>query len=97
MKLTIDTQVDTHEDIRKILHILTSILEKKDSSLVTGSVLGSALSGSDTTSLMSMFSEDAPKGTVETKGAAPDFSSFLNLAAQKTEKKNLDNPKIELY
>ena len=97
MKLSIDTKEDSFEDIRKVLQILSSMLEKKDSSLATGSALGSALSGSDTTSLMSMFSEDAPKGTVETKGAAPDFSSFLNLAAQKTEKRNLDNPKIELY
>ena len=31
MKLTIDTQVDTHEDIRKVLQILTSILENKNS------------------------------------------------------------------
>ncbi len=84
MKLTIDTQVDTHEDIRKILHILTSILEKKDSS---------ASPATDTTNLMGMFS-DEQKGTVETKGSAPDFSSFLNLT-QKSEKK--DKPQIELY
>ncbi len=84
MKLTIDTQVDTHEDIRKVLHILTSILEKKDSPVS---------SATDTTNLMGMFS-DEQKGTVETLGKAPDFSSFLNLA-QKNEKK--DKPQIELY
>ena len=43
---------------------------------------------------MGMFSCDEQKGTVETKGNAPDFSSFLNLA-QKSEKK--DKPQIELY
>lgn len=88
MKLTIDTQVDTHEDIRKVLQILTSILEKKDSGMTTAS------SSNDTTNLMSMFDEQ--KGTVETKGNPPDFSSFLNLA-QKKEQKDDDEGKIEYY
>ena len=88
MKLTIDTQVDTPEDIRKVLQILTSILEKKDS-LVSSTT-------ADTTNLMSMFSDDQ-KGTVETKGNPPDFSSFLNLTAPKKENKNNDEVKIELY
>lgn len=87
MKLTIDTQVDTHEDIRKVLQILTSILEKKDSS--------SASSVADTTNLMSMF--DDQKGTVETKGNPPDFSSFLNLSSQKKENKDNDETRIEYY
>ena len=85
MKLTIDTQVDTPEDIRKVLQILTSILERKDTTPPT-----------DTTNLMGMFSDDG-KGTVETKGSAPEFGSFLNLAAQKTEKKDDDEPRIEYY
>ena len=87
MKLTIDTQVDTHEDIRKILQILTSILEKKDSS---------PPAAADTTNLMSMFSEDSQKGTIETKGSAPDFSSFINLTSPKKEN-NDDDSKIEYY
>ena len=85
MKLTIDTQIDTHDDIRKVLQILTSILEKKESSITT-----------DTTNLMSMFSEEQ-KGTTETKGNAPDFSSFLNLTTQKTEKKDDGEARIEYY
>ena len=87
MKLTIDTQVDTHEDIRKILQILTSILEKKDSSVSTTSA--------DTTNLMSMF--DDQKGTVETKGNPPDFSSFLNLSSEKKENNDNDETRIEYY
>ncbi|MDO8510646.1 MAG: hypothetical protein Q7S55_00615 [Nanoarchaeota archaeon] len=86
MKLTIDTQVDTHEDIRKILQILTSILEKKDSPVSTTST--------DTTDLMSMFGDQ--KGTVETKGNPPDFSSFLNLSSLKKENKD-DEAGIEFY
>ncbi len=87
MKLTIDTQVDTHEDIRKVLQILTSILEKKDSSVST--------MATDTTNLMGMFSQDS-KGTVETPRNAPDFGSFLNLADKKSENKD-DEPEIEYY
>ncbi len=90
MKLTIDTQVDTHEDIRKVLQILTSILEKKDSSISPAS------SSTDTTDLMSMFSDDQ-KGTLETKGNPPDFSSFLNLTSHKKESNDNDEPKIEYY
>lgn len=90
MKLTIDTQVDTHEDIRKVLQILTSILEKKDSSFSSSSPQ------TDTTNLMNMFSDDQ-KGTVETKGNPPDFSSFLNLTSQKKENNDDDDAKIEYY
>ncbi|MEK6809232.1 MAG: hypothetical protein AABY40_01025 [Nanoarchaeota archaeon] len=89
MKLTIDTQVDTHEDIRKILQILTSILEKKDPASPSVSA--------DTTNLMGMFSDDSQKGTLETKGNAPDFSSFLNLSSEKKENNDNDEAKIEYY
>ena len=90
MKLTIDTQVDTHEDIRKVLQILSSILEKKDAPASSATP--------DTTNLMSMFS-DAPasKGTVETPGNPPDFSSFLNLTNQKKENKDNEEGQIEYY
>ena len=88
MKLTIDTQVDTHEDIRKVLQILTSILEKKDSAAISAT-------STDTTNLMNMFSDDQ-KGTLETKGNPPDFSSFLNLTSQKKENKD-DEGQIEFY
>ena len=91
MKLTIDTQVDTHEDIRKVLQILTSILEKKDPSFSSSSS-GSA---TDTTNLMNMFADDQ-NGTLETKGNPPDFSSFLNLTCQKKENKD-DEAQIEYY
>jgi aspartokinase len=87
MKLTIDTQVDTHDDIRKVLQILTSILEKKDAPVSSAAA--------DTTNLMSMFSDNTQTGTLETNGNAPDFSSFLNLTEKKDKKE--DKPRIELY
>ena len=86
MRLSIDTKEDSFEDIRKILQILTSILEKKDSS--------PSAAATDTTDLMSMFGDQ--KGTVETKGSPPDFSSFLNLSSQKKENKD-DEAGIEFY
>ena len=86
MKLLIDTKEDSFEDIRKILQILTSILEQKSSSPPSA----------DTTNLMSMFDENSQEDTVETKGNAPDFSSFLNLASPKKEDKQ-DDTKIEYY
>ncbi|MDP3698478.1 MAG: hypothetical protein Q8R47_02730 [Nanoarchaeota archaeon] len=93
MKLSIDTKEDSFEDIRKVLQILTSILEKKDSSR---SAFSSSPSSADTTNLMSMFSDAPAKGTVETAGNPPDFSSFLNLT-QKKEQKDDDEGRIEYY
>lgn len=90
MKLSIDTKEDSFEDIRKILQILTSILEKKDDSD------SPSAAATDTTDLMSMF--DGQKGTVETKGSPPDFSSFLNLSSQKKDDdKDSDKAGIEYY
>ena len=81
MKITIDTKEDSFEDIKKVLNILTSILERKDLSAPPV----------DTTDLMTMFSNsDQPK-----EDKAPDFSSFLNLANKKEEKKDI--PKIEFF
>ena len=87
MKLTVDTKEDSFEDIRKILQILTSILDKKESVLPS--------TATDTTDLMGMFSDDQ-KGTIETKGTPPDFSSFLSLGSQKKENKD-DEAKVEYY
>jgi len=92
MRFSIDTKEDSFEDIRKVLQILTSILEKKDSDLT----ISSSSAAADTTNLMSMFSDTPSKGTVETSGNPPDFSSFLNLT-QKKEQQDDDEGKIEYY
>ena len=93
MKVTIDTKEDTHEDIRKVLNILTNILEKKNSSDYTAKE-----EATDTTSMMSMFDspqqKEAPQA--EIKDTAPDFSSFLNLQ-NSTNKEEKDEPKIEFF
>ncbi len=81
MKLTIDTQHDTFEDIQKVLHILTGILEKKGIN-PSGPVV-------DSTPMMDMFDTPQPD-------AAPNFNSFLNLVNKK-EEKPAETPKIEFY
>lgn len=90
MKVTIDTKEDTHEDIRKVLHILTEILERKG---ITPAA------NVDTSSMMSMFNDAAESQTTpEKSGSAPDFSSFLNLTKkQEEDKKELQEWKIQYY
>lgn len=84
MKVTIDTKEDTHEDIRKVLHLLAGILEKKDEKSSSLPV--------DTANLMSMFGDDSSP-TARKDDKAPDFSSFLSLTKEKK-----DQPlKIEFF
>lgn len=87
MKITIDTQVDTHEDIRKILQILTGILEKKEINQTA-----------DTTSMMGIFNDNPVNDSAAEKSpdTPPDFSAFLNLASKKAEKKE-EQPRIEYF
>ncbi|MDP3639854.1 MAG: hypothetical protein Q8R53_01485 [Nanoarchaeota archaeon] len=87
MKVTIDTKEDTHEDIRKVLHLLAGILEKKEEKSSSLPV--------DTTNLMGMFG-DGSSLTAQKDDKAPDFGSFLSLTKGKEEKK--DQPvKIEFF
>jgi hypothetical protein len=86
MKVTIDTKEDSHEDIQKVLHILTNMLHKKEN--VAEPV--------DTTNMMTMFK--SPEKKVEdvapSQETAPNFNSFLNLVSKKEEKKE---PIVELF
>jgi|SRR3989338_5431008 len=84
MKITIDTQHDTFEDIQKVLHILTGILQPQKGNQITPPP-----QNIDTSSMMNMFSETPPAAPAD---KAPDFSSFLNLT-KKTEEKS----QIEFY
>ncbi len=82
MKVTIDTKEDSHEDIKKVLHILTNILQNKETTEPVA----------DTTNMMSMFSSEKP----EPQESAPDFTSFLNLA-NKEEKKEEEEAKVQFF
>lgn len=103
MKLTIDTQVDTQEDIKKVLFILTNILEKNNNSAGLGDSadfrgnFASSGDAADTAALMSMFGDDsAPaKEAVKDSNAPPDITSFFNAISEKEQKK--EEPKIEYF
>lgn len=96
MRITIDTQHDTYEDIHKVLSILTNIIEKKNSSW-------NGLSNNspdnpnnpDTANLMNMF--DSGSGSKNVADTPPDFSKFLNLVEKKEEVKKEDAPRIEFF
>ena len=98
MKLTIDTQVDTHEDIKKVLFILTNILEKNSS--LSNNSFGSGFGNSsnpaqaaDTSALMSMFGDSS--APAKDPNAPPELTAFFNAISEKEQKK--DEPKIEYF
>lgn len=92
MKLTIDTQQDSYEDIKKVLHILTSIIQQKEGNLQSN--YSGTQSTTDTTTLMSMFDDTASSKSVP--DTPPNFSSFLNLTKRPEEIKK-ERPEIEFY
>ena len=98
MKLTIDTKHDTHDDIRKVLHILTHLLEGKEKNLSPSTELSSetnrtsASESADTGNLMSMFANPTEKK----EETAPDFSSFMNLVDKKDDD-NKEEPKLQFF
>lgn len=97
MKITIDTQVDTYDDIKKVLHILTGIIEKKDVTIQSNFTSRSSYpsSNTDTTSMMNMFDDEQKKDVPDTP---PNFNSFLNLVNKKPEEKKRDiNYKVEIF
>ena len=100
MKITIDTQVDTYEDIKKILNILNGIIEKKDN---IEAVINSTPEQTQNAEagFMNMFGDDSNssstpiQNSTPTKDTAPNFNSFLNLL-NKPEKKEMNGNKLEL-
>ena len=104
MRITIDTKEDTHEDIRKVLHILTHILEKKDYGLSSSYAQRSnpiTTTTNDSAGFMNMFGEgssqtDNQEPNQTNSDLAPDFSNFMNLVNKKEEDKK-EKPKLEFF
>ena len=97
MKVTIDTKEDSHEDIRKVLHLLTSILERKGNS----TDIKTNTERTDTTSMMNMFA-DTPQTVSqpvqqEKPDTPPNFSSFINLSNNKEPEEKKEDTKIEFF
>ena len=101
MKITIDTKEDTHEDIKKVLHILTNILERKNHSGGINSNYTQTTTAStqaDTSNLMNMFNSGSgieDNQTTTPEKIAPEFNSFMNLVEKEEDKTK--KPKIEFF
>ena len=95
MKITIDTKEDSHEDISKILQILTSILEKKGNYAENYNYKGNSPATVDTSNMMTMFNDDQPQK--EIPDTPPDFPELFKLTREAKEKKSAISPKIEIF
>jgi len=90
VKITIDTKEDSHEDIMKVLQILTHAIDNK-----INPILAESKQSVDTTNMMSMFSptDDSNKNAV--RDTAPNFTSLMNLMNSKSKKD--DEYKVEFF
>ena len=99
MKVTIDTKEDSYEDLKKVLHLIADILQKKGEtgfgSTSSFSSSSASQTATDTAPLMSMFDETASASSSSTKDVAPDFSSFLNLTKPIEKKESM--PRVEIF
>ncbi len=94
MKVTIDTQHDSYDDIHKVYQILANILQRKGNNVSSFSETAPE-TPLDTTNLMSMFDTPSSAADKNIPEKAPDFSSFLNLT--KPTKKKEEQAEIEYY
>ncbi len=94
MKVTIDTQVDSMDDIKKLVHILTNILESKRQHLQTNIPTTPLV---DTAPMMNLFSDDELPAAKEVADTPPDFSAFLNLTQNKAVPIKRADHQIEFY
>ncbi len=108
MKITIDTQTDTYEDIKKVLHLLTNTLKRQghfDDLLTTNSATNLTTTPNPeaeekaNTGFMNMFADQPTLTTKKEEppqlSTAPDFNSFLSLLNKKEDEKKV--PKVELF
>ena len=101
MKITIDTQHDNHEDIKKVLHILSHVIEKKDSTFVSSNYQSNEPGTNNeagSAGFMNMFGDSSNEKKKEISDTAPDFTNFLNLANKEEEEdKKEDKPKLQYF
>ena len=104
MKITIDTKEDNHEDIRKVISLLSNLIGSSNADIYSNQSSMQATSPpADTSNMMSMFGDDAPISTSSSMSTpikadtAPNFGSFLNLVEQKNGTAKKDVPKLEYY
>ncbi len=93
MKITIDTKEDSHEDIQKVMQILSHFTNKNPIS--NYSLESQATNESSNEGFMNMFG-DSSEEKKEIPDTPPDFSNFLNLA-NKDEDKKEDKPRLQFF
>ena len=93
MKVTIDTQHDSYDDIQKVYSILAGILQRKQNNISSNDERPAE--NVDTSNLMSMFDTSSSTADKNISDKAPDFSSFLNLT--KPVEKKEEQAEIEYY
>ncbi len=101
MKVTIDTQHDSYDDIHKVYQILANILQSKGNNAPPLSSMPESASETpvDTTNLMNMFDSPGSSSASFEKSipdTAPNFNSFLNLTKETGTKKE-EKAEIEYY
>lgn len=94
MKVTIDTKEDSVEDIKKVIHILTHLIERKCGTINLTSNVSSETNEKTSAGFMNMFGDDSKEK--EIPDSAPGFSNLLNLAEKKEEGKE-EKPKVQLF
>jgi len=104
MIITIDTQKDSPQEMRKLIAMLQALVgESNNYSHYENYNNPSTTPASveQTTNMMSMFGDagsSVASGNNNVSGTAPNFGSFLNLVDKKAaSKKYLDEPKVEMY
>jgi hypothetical protein len=98
MKVTIDTKEDSHADIKKVLAILSHMINQKEESSISNfnNDTVKEKKNVDTTNMMSMFGS-TKESVKEVADTPPDFSSLMDLTNVSNEKKDDDKAKIEFF
>ncbi|MBI2666790.1 hypothetical protein HYX13_04215 [Candidatus Woesearchaeota archaeon] len=112
MKVTIDTKEDSYDDLKKILHLIAEVLEKKGQSPASGYSSSSypsspysssqTATGTDTTPLMSMFDDQPTSGNSSmgaSKNEAKDVAPDFSsfLNLTKPIERKETLPRIEIF
>ncbi|MAF99395.1 MAG: hypothetical protein CMH61_02175 [Nanoarchaeota archaeon] len=102
MKLTIDTQHDTLDDIKRVIRVLSEVIHTKNGAVLSNKPIVEQKEPSvDTTNMMDMFGNASSTESQErepnvSEGKPMDFSGFMQLVNKKNEDKS-DDSKIISY
>ena len=98
MKITIDTKEDSHEDIQKVMQILSHFTNKSN---ITSNYYPEKQETNESSNegFMSMFGDSSQEEKKEIPNTPPDFSNFLNLAQKQEEEKEKkeDRPRLQFF